>query len=42
MDKTDTEGYGCLVDVYPDCIYLRGRDFVRNEWVGIGSYRIGV
>ena len=42
MEKTDTEGYGYLVEVYPDCIYLRGRDFVRNEWVGIGTYRIEV
>ena len=30
------------VTVYSDCIYLRGRDFVRNGWVGIGTYRIEV
>ena len=42
FNKTHYEGYGYLVDVYQDCICLRGRDFVRNEWLGIGTYRIEV
>ena len=32
----DSEGY--LVDVYPDGIHLRGRDFVRGEFLPIASY----
>lgn len=40
MIKDDSEGYGYLVDVYDDCIYLRGRDFARNEWSGIGTFKI--
>ena len=36
----DFGGEGYIVDVYPDCIYLRGRDFVRNNWVGLGTYVI--
>lgn len=31
-------GEGYVVDVYPDCIYLRGRDFINSRWVGIGTY----
>ena len=39
--KKDTaEGFGYLVDVYDDYIVLRGRDFVRNEWSGIGTFKI--
>lgn len=37
----DTEGsQGYIVDVYPDGIHLRGRDFARGEFVGIASYWI--
>lgn len=32
----DSEGY--VVDVYPDGIHLRGRDFVRGEFLPIASY----
>lgn len=32
----DSEGY--VVDVYPDGIHLRGRDFVRGEFFPIASY----
>jgi hypothetical protein len=34
----DSEGY--VVDVYEDGIHLRGRDFVRNEFLPIASYWI--
>lgn len=42
MVKDTNEGYGYLVDVYDDCIVLRGRDFVRNAWSGIGTFKIDV
>lgn len=42
MVKDTSEGYGYLVDVYDDCIILRGRDFVRNEWVGIGTFKVKI
>ena len=32
----ESEGY--VVDVYPDGIHLRGRDFVRGEFLPIASY----
>lgn len=32
----ESEGY--LVDVYPDGIHLRGRDFVKGEFLPIASY----
>ena len=32
----DSEGY--VVDVYEDGIHLRGRDFVRNEFLPVASY----
>lgn len=32
----DSEGY--VVDVYPDGIHLRGRDFVKGEFLPIASY----
>lgn len=37
---TDYGGEGFVVDVYDDCAHFRGRDFVRNGWVGIGTYKI--
>jgi hypothetical protein len=39
-EQTTTESYGYLVDVYDNCIVLRGRDFVRNKWLGIGTIKI--
>lgn len=39
-EQTTAESYGYLVDVYDDCIVLRGRDFVRNKWSGIGTFKI--
>ena len=32
----DSEGY--VVDVYKDGIHLRGRDFVKGEFLPIASY----
>ena len=32
-------GEGYIMDVYADCTYFRGRDFVNHVWVGIGTYR---
>lgn len=37
---TNEESYGYLVDVYDDCILLRGRDFVKNQWIPIGTFKI--
>lgn len=36
----DDQSQAYVVDVYPDCIYLRGRDLVNDRWVGIGTYKI--
>lgn len=33
---SESEGY--VVDVYPDGIHLRGRDFVKGEFVPVASY----
>lgn len=38
--KDTSEGYGALVDVYDDCIVINGRDFVRNEWSPLGTFKI--
>ena len=38
----DGQSQAYVVDVYPDCIHLRGRDLVNDRWVGIAAYRIGV
>ena len=35
----DSEGY--VVDVYPDGIHLRGRDFVKDEFLPIASLLLG-
>ena len=40
MVKDISEGFGCLVDVYDDCIVVNGRDFVRNEWCPLGTFKI--
>lgn len=36
----DYGGEGYIVDLYDNYIYLRGRDFVNEKWVGIGTYLI--
>ena len=38
IEYQDSEGY--LVDVYKDGIHLRGRDFVKGEFLPIASYWI--
>lgn len=37
--NAESEGY--VVDVYPDGIHLRGRDFIRSEFLPISSYWLG-
>lgn len=37
-DSTASQGY--VVDVYPDGIHLRGRDFIKGEFLPIASYWI--
>lgn len=36
--ESDSQGY--IVDVYDDCIVLNGMDFVNNEYVPLGVYKI--
>lgn len=38
--KVEAESQGYVVDVYPDGIHLRGRDFVAGEFLPIASYWI--
>lgn len=40
--QTTAESYGYLVDVYEDCIVLRGIDFVKNQWLSIGTFKISI
>ena len=40
LDNIYAESEGYVVDVYPDGIHLRGRDFVRGEFLPIASYWI--
>ena len=40
MQKDTNEGFGCLVDVYDDCIVVNSRDFVRNQWGALGVLKI--
>ena len=37
-DRLASQGY--IVDVYDDCIVLNGRDFIGNECVPLGVYKI--
>ena len=37
-DNAGSQGY--IVDVYPDCIVLNGRDFVGGKWVPTGIIKI--
>jgi predicted phosphodiesterase len=36
----DSESQGYIVDVYDDCIVLNGWDFVNNQYVPLGVYKI--
>lgn len=36
--ESDSQGY--IVDVYADCIVLNGWDFVNNQYVPLGVYKI--
>lgn len=36
----DDKSYGYLMDVYDDCIVLNGRDFVNDEWIPTGTFKI--
>lgn len=38
----DSESQGYIVDVYDDCIVLNGMDFVNNEPVPLGTFKIVV
>ena len=40
LDTNYNKSQGILVDVYNDCIVLNGVDFVNNEYVPIGTYKI--
>ena len=44
LDEAELESEGYIVDVYPNCIILNGRDFVDNKkdgyWLPIGTYKI--
>ena len=39
-DRKASEGY--IVDVYDDCIVLNGRDFVKNEWIPMGVFKVDI
>jgi hypothetical protein len=36
----DTLSYGYVMDVYSDCIVLNGMDFINNECVPLGTFKI--
>lgn len=36
----DAESEGCMVDVYSNYIILNGMDFINNEYVPLGTYKI--
>ena len=36
--ESDSQGY--IVDVYDDCIVLTGMDFIKNEPIPLGTYKI--
>ena len=38
LQREDQDSEGYIMDVYPDGIHLRGRDFVRGKFVPIASY----
>lgn len=38
--EADSESQGYVVDVYDDCIVLRGWDFINNKPVPLGTYKI--
>lgn len=37
-DRSASQGY--IVDVYDDCIVLNGMDFINNEYIPLGVFRI--
>jgi predicted phosphodiesterase len=39
-DGDDSMSYGYLMDVYDDCIVLNGWDFINNEYVPLGVFKI--
>lgn len=39
-DGDDSMSYGYLMDVYDDCIVLNGMDFIDNEYVPLGVFKI--
>ena len=39
-EAADSESQGYIVDVYDDCIVLNGWDFVGNECVPLGTFKI--
>ena len=38
--EADSESQGYIVDVYNDCIVLNGMDFINNQYVPLGVYKI--
>lgn len=36
----DSKSYGYLMEVYDDCVVLNGRDFIKDEWVPTGVFKI--
>lgn len=41
-EQTTAESYGYLVDVFDACIVLRGWDFVKNQMIPIGTFKIEI
>lgn len=40
MEYAPSDSQGYIVDVYDDCIVLNGIDFINNECVPLGTYKI--
>lgn len=38
----DTKSQGCVIDAYNDCIVLNGIDFINNEYVPLGTFKIDI
>lgn len=36
----DSKSYAYLMDVYDDCVVLNGRDFINDEWIPTGVFKI--
>jgi predicted phosphodiesterase len=39
-EAADSESQGYIVDVYADCVVLNGWDFINNQYVPLGVYKI--